>query len=287
MKIINKYNVKESLNNPKSLNESTFNISKLGIVARDYSELNGNSDFSTSIFEILDYLDSQKCDSVLFSLFTILDKNTITSKMLNSKKYQNLKSIFIEEFKYENKDRIANFFKIYQNLGNDWSNYEIIQKFGKLKYTKKFNVEIISPFMKEVKTNRITGNALVLLCGETNIVKYSKETKKIEDKFNLINQIPDTVKFILNPIHDKMIRFEMKLKRQFLSKDNKVVVSVWNKGKTFANGKTRDGLTPPWTIFYNEIEILVNKENVNLSKNNSRIDIGIIDIEQFKKTAKK
>ena len=48
-------------------------LSKIAIVARDYSESNGNSDFSKSIETILEYCDSQGCDSVLFSLFTILE----------------------------------------------------------------------------------------------------------------------------------------------------------------------------------------------------------------------
>lgn len=78
---------------------------------------------------------------------------------------------------------------------------------------------------------RIFGNSISLLCGETNIVKYSKEKKKIIDIFKLNAAIPDYVQIILNPIHDRMTRFEMKLKRQFLSENNRWVISVWNKGK--------------------------------------------------------
>lgn len=43
-------------------------------------------------------------------------------------------------------------------------------------------------------------------------------------------------KIILNPVHDKMTRFEMKLKRRFLPKNNRLVISVWNKEKFQLSG---------------------------------------------------
>ena len=263
-------------NNFRISDTLNLNISKIGIVTRDYREINGNSDFSKNIIEILEYLDSKGCDSVLFSLYTLLENNSLKIETLE--KLKNIKTIFIEEFEFNNGERNVKRYKVYYKQANKWGINEFTQKFGTLKYTKKFNREIITPFIEEVKEKRIMGNCIVLLCGETNIVKYSKKTKIIEDPFDFIKQIPSTTKIILNPIHDKMTRFEMKLKRQFLSMDDRIVVSVWNKGKTFSNGQTRDGNKPPWTIYFNGEEIQINKENIRLKNNTSKIDIGILDI---------
>ncbi|RLD40440.1 MAG: hypothetical protein DRI89_12030 [Bacteroidetes bacterium] len=254
-------------------------ISKIGIVARDYRELNGNSDFSKNIIEILDYLDSKGCDSVLFSLFTLLENNSLKIETLE--KFKNIKTVFVEEFEFKEGERDVSGYKVYNNHENKWRINKFTQKFGTLRYTKGFYKEVINPFIEEVKEDRIMGNCVVLLCGETNIVKYSKKTKKIEDTYDFMKQIPSTTKIILNPIHDKMTRFEMKLKRQFLSMNDRIVVSVWNKGKTFTNGQTRDGVNPPWTVYLNGEEIMINKENIDFQNNNtSKIDVGILDIKE-------
>ncbi len=259
MKIIKNSVVQKGNDKLKISEVPNLKISKIGIVARDYRELNGNSDFSKNIIEILKYLDSKGCDSVLFSLFTLLENNSLKIETLE--KFKNIKSVFVEEFEFKERVRDVTVYKVYNKQADKWGINEFTQKFGTLEYTKKFNREIITPFIEEVKEERIMGNCVVLLCGETNIVKYSKKTKKIEDTFDFIKQIPSTTKIILNPIHDKMTRFEMKLKRQFLSMGNRIVVSVWNKGKTFSNGQTRDGINPPWTVYLNGEEVLINKEN--------------------------
>ena len=129
----------------------------------------------------------------------------------------------------------------------------------------------------EVKEQRLLGNCTILLCGESNIVKYSKASKKIEDKFNFLEVLNKDIKIILNPIHDRMTRFEMKLKRQFLSQNKRWVVSVWNKGKLDKNGNMRDGKKPAWTIYYDGKEKDI-KPIVCDIPNKVNIEIGILDL---------
>ena len=50
------------------------------------------------------------------------------------------------------------------------------------------------------------------------LVKYNKDYKKIGDPNNYLPLLNDEIKVILNPIHDRMIRPEMKPKREYLSK---------------------------------------------------------------------
>ena len=104
-------------------------------------------------------------------------------------------------------------------------------------------------------------------------VKYSPKDKKVHDVFELRASIPKTANIILNPIHDRMTRFEMKLKRQFLSENNRWVVSVWNKGKKDRNGRSKDGKGPAWTIFYDGEEIVVTP-----IENQLGVEIGVLSI---------
>ena len=122
----------------------------------------------------------------------------------------------------------------------------------------------IEDFRKEVKEKRIFGNFAVLLCGETNIVKYNKDDKKIGDPDNYLPLLNDEIKVILNPIHDRMIRPEMKPKRKYLSKNQRLVVSVWNKGRSDKNGKVKNYKTPDWTVFYNGMEKELKPLNHNV-----------------------
>ena len=133
----------------------------------------------------------------------------------------------------------------------------------------------IDDFVKNDLPKRILGNCCVLLCGETNGVKYSKTDKKIHDTFGLKKAIPPNVDVVLNPIHDRMTRFEMKLKRQFLSKKNRWVISIWNKGKQDKNGKVKDGSSPAWTVFYNGNELEVQK-----IANYIGVEIGVLDLKK-------
>ena len=131
----------------------------------------------------------------------------------------------------------------------------------------------IDNFVEDEVPKRVMGNCCVLLCGETNGVKYSKQDKRIHDTFGLREAIPHEASVIMNPIHDRMTRFEMKLKRQFLSENNRWVISVWNKGKQDKNGKTRDGNGPAWTVFNDG-----NLIDVPRIPNEFAVEIGAVDI---------
>ncbi len=265
----------------RTANHYDIKISKLGIVSHDYryEEKNGFRDFSYAFGQILKCLDDKGCDSVLFSLYTLVNRKTFDEKQY-LKSLKNIRSVFIEEFEDNGKDRNVIRYVVYNKIQTGWSDYELSQKFGTLEYTKSFEENIIKPFNKEVKEQRIFGNYTVLLCGESNIVKYSKTLKAIEDKFNFLDSIPSNVKIILNPIHDRMTRFEMKLKRKYLSENGRWFVSVWNKGKQDKNGKVKDGKKPPWTVFYNGNNISVEAINSCSISSQSNIEIGILDTEK-------
>ena len=125
----------------KSINSpNLMNIKKIGIVSRDYGieDKNQFRDFSYAFENILLHLDKQGCDSVIFSLYTLVERKSFdVKKTLNDIKTNNIKTIFIEEFSDNKKknERKEGDFVIYFKDNNIWQEYRLTQKFGKLRYT--------------------------------------------------------------------------------------------------------------------------------------------------------
>lgn len=249
-----------------------LNIAKLGIVSRDYRHefKNGFRDFSSALPEILKLLDDIGCDAVLFSLFSIIPQNSYTQQVA-LQALKNIKAVFLEEFEDSNEKRTARRYVVLHAKSGIWDEYEFEQKFGTLTGTPK---HYIDEFVKNEMPKRIMGNCAVLLCGESNGVKYSSKDKKVHDIFGLQQALSRRSKIILNPIHDRMTRYEMKIKRKFLSENDRWVISVWNKGKSDKNGLVRDGKAPAWTVFCNGEEITIHPIDHSFSK----IEIGVVDI---------
>lgn len=258
--------------NSKGGSKPHLNICKISIVTRDYGTRfsNGYRDFSHALPQLIKKLDDEGCDTVLFSLFSIIPRkgydcfNTL-------KGLKNIKAVLLEEFQ-DGENREAGRFVIYHHTPYGWEEYEFYQVFGTITGMPQQDID---GFVQNEIPKRILGNACILLCGETNGVKYSKGDKKIHDTFGLREAIPqENVNVVLNPIHDRMTRFEMKLKRKFLSENNRWVISVWNKGKQDKNGKIKDGKGPAWTVSHDGEEL-----DVPRIQNDLGVEIGVVNVK--------
>ena len=252
-----------------------LHISKLGIVSRDYGHEyeNGYRDFSKSLPGVLKLLDGQGCDAAIFSLFSVVPRRSFGLRGC-FRNLRNIKAVLLEEF-HDGKERCACRFVVWHKTNSVWQEYEFEQVFGTLTGMKENEIH---DFVENEMPKRVMGNCCVLLCGESNGVKYSPKDRKVHDPYGLASAIlKKNVEIVLNPIHDRMTRFEMRLKRRFLSRKNRWVVSVWNKGKTLKDGKVRDGKGPAWTVFRNG-----NKREVEvpLIPNKLEVEIGILDVRK-------
>ena len=74
-----------------------------------------------------------------------------------------------------------------------------------------------------------------------------------------------------------MTRFEMNLKRKFLSENGRWTVSIWNKGKTDKRGITKDGGHPAWKIFHNDKE-----QTIEQIPNQLNLEVGILELSSHR-----
>ncbi len=254
----------------------------MGLLSRDYrdEDENGFRDFSHTFEEILLRLNKEGCDSALFSLYTLVKREELeVIQILNRLEIDNIKAVFIAEFE-DGVERMSGDYVIYFKDKGEWQTYRLAQKFGSLKYTQSFNRQVIEPFKAEVKKQRLLGNCTVLLSGESNIVKFSQANERVEDPFKYFDQLNSDIKIILNPVHERMMRFEVNLKRKFLSKNRRWLISVWNKGKADKNGQVKNGNRPAWMVFYNGEEKPIKPIESSLSTR-LNIEIGIVDLAQY------
>lgn len=248
----------------------SLDIKQLALISHDYqfktlqskADSEKRYDFSGVFADVLRDIDSWDCDTALFALFTLIGSEQDVLEKL-PKDPTHLKNVLVEV--YTNPAQDARY-SVFTRTGNAWHLYCFQQKFG----SRSYKVDI-DQFVREIVPERVMGNVAVLICGEINALKYSPGRKCVEDPNELMSRL-SLVKIILNPIHDKMTRFEMKLKQQYLSQGERWLISVWNKGKKDSAGKTKDGKYA-WRVFYNGKEQYVEKVENTLG-----LEIGILDV---------
>jgi len=240
-----------------------LNVTRLGIVARSYSD--GHKDFSHAMPAILRLLDGERCDAALFSMDSIARQDSY-DPWAGLGELRHVRTLFLEE---QGGDAV-----VYHRASQVQSESPFTQAFGRL---KELSQSQIRGFVTDKIPKRVMGNCCLLLCGEINGVVCSHKDKpwKVHDVHGLMCKIPDSVDVILNPAHYRMIRPEMKLKRQFLSAKGRWSVSVWNKGKLFG-GRTLDGTKPPWAVFCNQEEREVR------ARTEFDVEIGVLDLRRCK-----
>ena len=249
---------------------------KIGIVARDYNVRfqNGHRDFSHALPDVLKLLDDTGCDTVLFSLYSIIPRPdyNLREHLLG---LHNIRMVCVEEFQDKPRSRKPGKYVVYHRETDEWQEYSFKQAFGRVNWQGEMSM--VSRFAQRQVPRRIIGNCCILICGEANAVKYDKTgTKSIIDPCGVLDAIPAAVNLILSPWHDKTSRFELARKKQFLSMEGRTVVSVWNKGKITKTGQARDGQEPAWAVFNNG-----NPVPVRPIENGFGVDIGVLDVAEL------
>ncbi len=212
-------------------------IRRIALVSHDYNvpDTRGFYDYSEHFARINRLCDEQGCDTILYALYTWdrisptpRDPRTCFADLVH------VRSVFLEVGSPEEET---------------FDHVEIIQRGNPEPFIVRqcFAASGDPSWGKEAfiadLENRKFGDSLLMLCGESNIVSTMRGTKELRDPFGFIELLREMdIRLILNPIHDYMRRYEMRVKRREYSLGGVTVLSVWNRGKG------RESETP-WTAF--------------------------------------
>jgi len=241
--------------------QKNFSIKKVAVVSHNYNLSNsyGHQDFAEHASQIHSICDGEGCDTVLYSLFT-WDENSPIQRTHRAM-FDDLKNIRCIMLEVGNK-KSAN--KIMEVWLKEEDKPRIMEQYF-AKSSEPF--ERKREFIRNIH-RRIIGNSLMTICGESNIANYMPSNGNFRDEFGFNGELESRgIRVVFNPLHDYMTRYEMKRKRSYYSKNQRMVITVWNMGR----GKES---SIPWTVFYNETDITVQVREV-LPKINKRLDIRI------------
>lgn len=215
-------------------------IKKVALVSHNYNLANrrGLYDYSEHFARINKLCDEQGCDTILYALYT-WDLDSPANKHW---------SIF---------EGMSHVQRIVLEVGQPPDSYDHVETWVRERQEpilahQQFARSTASTtdkqrFIDELGS-RQTGDALLMICGESNIVKLKRASKTFEDWFGFCDRLQDlNVSVVLNPIHDYMTRYEMREKRRFYSGNGRTVLSVWNQGR----GKESH---LPWNVFHDQEE---------------------------------
>lgn len=195
----------------------------------------GLHDYSEHFARINKLCDDQGCDTILYALFTWDSSSPVT---------RTHGSIF---------DGLEHVQRVLVEVGEPPDSFDHVEVWRRGRaepvVARQRFATSSSPtgdkqrFLDDLPARRIA-DAILVFCGESNIVRLKRASKSMEDGFGFRDRLRElNVRVVLNPIHDYMTRYEMREKRRFCSRDGRTVVSVWNKGR----GKES---WLPWTVFH-------------------------------------
>ena len=255
---------------------------RIGLVSRNLE----TKDYSRVLGNVLQLLDTEKCDVALFSLYSI-DRRKTPDPVQLFPETKHLKMIVLEicsKISVAAEKREPKHVSVFIRHRGKWEETRLEQQFGTVNWhTKNSKIENlagtaqVTSFVTEVLPQRkFLDNTCLFICGEINGVKYDKgnKAKGVTGEINDYLEVAAAVEklgctIILNPSHDKMKRHEMDKKRAQLSK-NRWLVSVWNK-----SDDKPEGGKPSWQVWHNGKAQVVGDERII-----NGIEIGIVSIPE-------
>ena len=241
--------------------QKSFNVKKVAVVSHNYnlSNSHGHQDFAEHTSRIHSVCDGEWCDTLLYSLFTWDENSPIRRN--HQTIFGELKNVRCVILEVGNKKTPNKFVEV-------WLKEEERPRIMSQCFAKSSDLyERKRDFIRSIP-KRIVGNALIAICGESNIVNYIPSNGNFRDEFAFNGELEARgVRVVFNPLHDYMRRHEMKKKRAYYSRNQRLVITVWNMGR----GRES---SIPWTVFYNEANITTQVREV-LPQIKGRLDIRI------------
>ena len=108
-----------------------------------------------------------------------------------------------------------------------------------------------------------------------NIISTVRDDEAINDPYDFLPWLDAMhIQVVLNPIHDYMVRYEMKIKREHYSRGGRTVIAVWNKGKRRGSEAAN-----PWTVHHDGVDRTYNVQELTLdTPGRADYRAGVVDI---------
>ncbi len=244
-------------------------INKIALVTHDYNvaDSNGRYDYSEHFGRINRLGDEQGCDTILYALYTWDEHAPAprTQKVMFS--------------------GLSHVERIILEVGQPPDSYDHVEVWQQgeespLVATQRFATSSAPGYQKQAFLDdlpqRQVQDALLVLCGETNIASLVRGSDEFYDPYQFADRLRDMgVRIVLNPVHDYMRRYEMRQKRRYYSLGGRTVISVWNQGKGQESHR-------PWTVFHHGEERTGDVHELDTPINERPdIRIGIIDLSRL------
>jgi len=228
---------RSQLSEKQAISQSTSEIKKIALISHDFTvaDSSGFYDYSEHFERINKLCDDHGCDTILYALYT-WDFGSHAVKT-HSTIFKNQSHILRVILEVGQPPVSADHVEIW--VRGQMEPIKVYQRFATSTSSKSDKHR----FLDDLPTRAI-GTALLVICGETNIVSLVRGSDDIHDPYRFADRLRDLrIRLILNPIHDFMRRYEMREKRRIYSQDGRTVVSVWNQGR----GRESQ---LPWTVFH-------------------------------------
>lgn len=187
--------------------------------------------YCTDVFRAI---TPHRCDTVLFAPWTSTQRVAAWSHKLFPA-YSNHRTVILGSRKLQSKQEWIQVWEKGQR-----SPMSFLQVFGSSAAPFSIKHRLI-----EALPRRILGHTALIICGETNILRVVRHSREIMDDFGARQYLWNAgVKILLNPIHTRMSRPEMRWKRAAFSEGSRWTVAVWNRGFH------RNESAYPWDVHY-------------------------------------
>jgi len=212
-------------------------VCKLAVVSHDYNRAGPSvlPGYADHLHQINRLCDDEGCDTVLYALWTWDNRSAVPKD--HDSLFGGLRAVQRIVIESANLSASTDFVEELWVRGSQRP-VLMYQRFA----ASTDPESKMRQFLADLST-RAVADAVVMLCGETNIASLVRSTGQMRDRgFNeRLNEMG--VRVVLNPVHTCMTT-RMIVKRRHYSQDGRTVVSVWNQGR----GRGESVL--PWMVFH-------------------------------------
>jgi hypothetical protein len=217
------------------------------LVSRDL----GEKCFGEHLAPIMTLAEKERCDTVLFALYTVDDKGgkvSVNAEKVFANTHTYPKTVILE---CGGMDKEVTFVEVFTRNHGHLTHRQFVRHFATSTASREQKEKLIQEFRK--RDRHIARSEALVICGESNAIRTMRDdrscrgTRPIDDELGFLKLLSKTdTHVVLNPWHTYCRRPEANMKRAAFSCNKRFTLSVWNKWRAEIKGEART----PWVAFH-------------------------------------